>query len=391
MKNYVSIAMMFLMHPSAKECIAAELRTNAPHSLLGALASKKRCVTGDRNEYVTIQTSTFLESPVTRKLYHVKRDYSIQPIIRCNVFHIRGGDSRELQKCAFGEDYDTKDVVLGQELIGIADLRQTPEADCIVLAQIHDETKKTIAEDDRDNIHSEFLDKALFPSVSSDTNDSTSDYNMDQQAAAASLTIGSSCSTVYLLVSYDFKHGKTVLHRTLGGIKLMSLVDGVRKRWHEASSSKPASTKLVLLLVPYISANNGKTEESCIEVHSPEQTFYEISQHSEWRNDGANFLIDRLKTYFELGGEEYIGAHPFSDLSVIRVTDTKMQAPPSGTNQDNQYDPNIRLDIVLRHNHLYAKNRTNAEVVKSVSTQTFRRLIVRKFKSFGGIGDLVFL
>lgn len=378
--------MMFLMHPSAKECIAAELRTNAPHSPLSALASKKRSFTGVRNEYVPIQTSTFLDSPVARMLYHVKRDYSIQPIIRHNGFHIRGGDSRELQKGAFGEDYDTKDIALGQELIGIADLRQTPEADCIILAPIHDETTKTIAGDKRDNIHSAFFDKALFP-----TTDSTSDHNMDQQAAAASLTIGSSCSTVYLLISYDFKYGKTVLHRSLGGIKLMSLVDGVRKRWHEASSSKTASTKLVLLLVPYISANNGEKEESCKEVHCPEQTFYELSQHSEWRNDGATFLIDRLKTYFELGGEEYIGANPFSDLSVIRVADKKMQAPPSGPNQDNQYDPNIRLEIVLHHNQLYAKNRTNAEVVKSVSTQKFRRIVERKFKSFGGIGDLVFL
>jgi hypothetical protein len=382
--------MMLLMHPSAKECLAAELRANAPHSLLSALATNKRSVTGDRNEYVPIQTSAFLDSPVAGKLGRIERDDAIQSIAPCKIFDLRGGDSRELEKSAFDKDHDTKDVIHGQELIGIADLRQTPEADCIILAQVHDENTNIIAGDERDNIHSAFLDTALFPSLSSDTIDSTSNDYMDQQAAAASLTIGSSCSTIYLVISYDFKHGKTVLHRTLGGTKLMSLVDGVRKRWHEASSSKPASTKLVLFLVPYISANNGETEESFIEVHSPEETFYELSQHSTWRNDGAKFLVDRLKTYFELGGEEYKNANPFSNLSVIRVTDKRMQAPPSGSNQDNQYDPTIRLDIVLRHNQQYAKNRTNSEVTKSVSAQKFRRLIERKFESFGGIGGLVF-
>ena len=74
------------------------------------------------------------------------------------------------------------------------------------------------------------VSKAIFPTIEQNDDDSDPIYDdstFDDQAAAAHC-IGSECSTVYLMISYDFANEKTVLHRAFGGTKLMSFVDGTR-------------------------------------------------------------------------------------------------------------------------------------------------------------------
>jgi hypothetical protein len=61
---------------------------------------------------------------------------------------------------------------------------------------------------------------------------------MMEQQAASSYCIGSLCSTVYLTIEYDFEGGKTVLHRSFGGVKVMAFVNGARSRWYKLSQIK---------------------------------------------------------------------------------------------------------------------------------------------------------
>ncbi|EJK67743.1 hypothetical protein THAOC_11186, partial [Thalassiosira oceanica] len=87
---------------------------------------------------------------------------------------------------------------------------------------------------------------------------------LDEQSAN-SHCIGRACPTVCILVEYDFEAGKTNLHRSFGGAKLMALVDGAR-------------------------------------------------------SSGAVFLVGRLVEAFALGGEAFEVDEPF-DVEFVKVSD----------------------------------------------------------------------
>eukprot|EP00581_Thalassiosira_minuscula_P002283 CAMPEP_0183745870 /NCGR_PEP_ID=MMETSP0737-20130205/66464_1 /TAXON_ID=385413 /ORGANISM="Thalassiosira miniscula, Strain CCMP1093" /LENGTH=415 /DNA_ID=CAMNT_0025981549 /DNA_START=32 /DNA_END=1277 /DNA_ORIENTATION=- len=148
-----------------------------------------------------------------------------------------------------------------QRLIGIIDLRPTPEADSIIFLpnKTGDEDEKQSDDASIDAISDR---QALFPSAVASSSQETISANeiedmMDQQAAS-SHSIGGLCSTVYLVIAYDFDNGKTDLHRLFGGAKLMAFVDGVRSRWHQQNMNSGGAspvgeefaTKLVLVFVP---------------------------------------------------------------------------------------------------------------------------------------------
>lgn len=272
------------------------------------------------------------------------------------LLDMRGGDDGTI---GTSEDADNK------HMIGIVDVRSNTEADCIILAQAQ-----------KDDV--QFLDVASFLATSEESvtmeaiaDDTTPEEVQQNQAAAAALTIGSSCPTIYLLLTYDFKEGKTVLHRSLGGIKLMSLVDGVRKRWSESASK----TKLILLLA---SSNDGEVGESIVDGFTGKTT-RDLSQDTEWKKEGVIYLIDRVKQYFELGGDEFNGVDPFEELSTIFTSITPQQS-----------DANGMLGIVKSHSQQYL-NDVSDTAISSSDEDHFKLTIKDRFESFGGIGDPAFL
>ena len=130
---------------------------------------------------------------------------------------------------------------------------------------------------------------------------------MDQQSAC-SHTIGSICSTVYLLIEYDFIGGKTNLNRRFGGAKLLTLVDGVRSR------KTAVATKLVLVLFPSSSlpvlSHDWGTDRLVID----------LTNSTDWEtSNGADYLVSRLREAFSLGGEDYQNTDPF-DVKVISIS-----------------------------------------------------------------------
>ncbi|EJK77668.1 hypothetical protein THAOC_00484, partial [Thalassiosira oceanica] len=106
---------------------------------------------------------------------------------------------------------------------------------------------------------------------------------LDEQSAN-SHCIGRACSTVCLLLSYDFEAGKTNLHRSFGGAKLMALVDGARSR---------------------LSGGAGDGV---------------LANDEDWNSSGAVFLVGRLVEAFALGGEAFEVDEPF-DVEFVKVSD----------------------------------------------------------------------
>ncbi|KAL7550042.1 hypothetical protein ACHAWF_013308, partial [Thalassiosira exigua] len=173
-----------------------------------------------------------------------------------------GGDGR------FGADVSGTDVsvegeeadedFLGRGLFGVIDLRPNPARDGIFLAR-----ETSPAGDDEGGSNLDVVGRALYPPAygreGSDGEETMTPEEEDavmSQQAAISHTIGELCPSVYLIVAYDFDGGKTALHRSLGGAKLMSFVDGVRSRMHQMGgaavecSGDESATRLILILVP---------------------------------------------------------------------------------------------------------------------------------------------
>jgi len=281
---------------------------------------------------------------------------------------IRGGDSTEIDH----------DAIL--DMIGIIDVRQGAEGDSIILAHVNPDSGV------------KFIDEAVFSSITDRNSrieklieDSSSCDEIDQnQAAAAALTIGSSCTSVYLILTYDFKDGKTVLHRTLGGIKLMNLVDGIRKRWNDSTTSKPLLTNLVIFLVP-----KNDEVEALVENSNTNEMFSDISQNDQWKSDGINLLVDRLKTYFELGGEVYKGLDPFDELDIIHVNKAEL-ASQRHLSDSEQSCMSATLDIVKSHIQLKSKNGSKTNIAHT-DKEPFQSTVKRRFELFGGIEPPAFL
>lgn len=215
----------------------------------------------------------------------------------CLTYFPRGGSSIDNWTDSPIEDDD-------RVLIGVLDLRPTPGPDSIlVLKRI---MYKKFANDNE----LEAVQQARFP-LSQHDELSAADEEFNEQAASSNC-IGNLCTTVYLIIEYDFDNGKTVLHRIFGGVKLMAFVDGVRSRWHGFQSSRitnldesnGAATKLIVLLVP--SSQISSSRESRIDFDM--DTAGDIGGCDV---DGVTFLINRLNEAFALGGHEFQSVKPF--------------------------------------------------------------------------------
>lgn len=196
-------------------------------------------------------------------------------------------------------------------LIGVLDLRPTLDQDSIIVL-------KGSSENSSDNAF-EVVQQARFP-VLKDGN-SAIENEMDKHAAS-SHRIGNLCSTVYLVIEYDFDNGKTVLHRSFGGAKLLAFIDGVRSRWHELSqinkSDESAATKLTLLLVPTSTSQSSNALKHIVFSNRSNSHLNTIALELEetgdtdWDASGVRFLIRRLSEAFALGGQEFQNVEPFA-------------------------------------------------------------------------------
>lgn len=186
-------------------------------------------------------------------------------------------------------------------LIGVLDLRPTPGPDSILVL------KRIMHGQLADDVELEAVQQARFPLSQDHDELSVTEEELNEQAASSNC-IGNLCTTVYLIIEYDFDNGKTVLHRTFGGVKLMAFVDGVRSRWHEFQSSRitnldernGAAAKLIALLVP--SSQISSSSESRIDFDM-DKDGCDVA--------GVTFLINRLNEAFVLGGDEFQSVKPF--------------------------------------------------------------------------------
>ncbi|KAL7543849.1 hypothetical protein ACHAXR_013236 [Thalassiosira sp. AJA248-18] len=267
-----------------------------------------------------------------------------------------------------------------QQLIGVIDLRPSSESDSIILANYNN------------------IQQALFPIASQD-DISVNEDEMNQQAAS-SHSIGDVCSTVYLIITYDFENGKTVLHRNFGGIKLMAFVDGVRSRRHKLSQVH--ATKLIFIFVPssssaadsllsdFPSSAYPKISMSLPNDSKPipNKIVLDLARADEWDASGANFLVDRLSEAFALGGEEYQNMESF-EVEMVGVFDAGQETDLS----ENDSDDNEMCHLVLRHIQCSHQTTDHSDTIRDetrASSDDFQDWITRSYESAGGVGDINF-
>ena len=197
-------------------------------------------------------------------------------------------------------------AALGRCLVGVLDLRPDPAGDEI--RTVPDGSEGGAGGPARDLIVS--LPTASLGGEGGDDDGASSDAGggvegaLDEQSAN-SHCIGWACSTVCLLVSYDFEAGRTNLHRTFGGAKLMALVDGARSRWHESmqrgGDGGGAATRLVIVLNPTSPGDSQGDADDVV-----------LTDNKDWNSSGAGFLVGRLVEAFALGGEAFEVDQPFN-------------------------------------------------------------------------------
>mmetsp|Transcript_15223 Transcript_15223/g.27637 ORF Transcript_15223/g.27637 Transcript_15223/m.27637 type:complete len:381 (+) Transcript_15223:77-1219(+) len=313
-----------------------------------------------------------------------------------------------------------------QPLIGVIDLRPDPEPDSILFLQ-----DDIISGDDENGVGIDtIVQQALFPAPAAVSQDDILSANeeeeeMDQQAAS-SHSIGSLCSTVYLIIAYDFENGKTVLHRSFGGSKLMAFVDGVRSRRHQQQKMSDAAnqvdakaaSKLVLVLVPSssLSAMNlpssflssSTTSENMLLSNESKPHINKIvldltNNNAEWNASGAKFLVDRLSEAFSLGGEEYRSMESFIVEMVGAFDDIGQEVNEQGnskTETDGSDDSDNEMnDVVLRHiecsllknDHSDTTGEESHKETSSAATSSeeFQDFIRHTYESAGGVGENV--
>lgn len=273
------------------------------------------------------------------------------------AFIPRGGSS---------DDTNIKSDVSEKQLIGIIDLRQSPDPDSIILLQKNNSNQDTIAVNTSNIVQ--------FPTSELDDKHSNIDEELDQQAAC-SHSIGSLCSTVYLIIAYDYENGKTVLHRTFGGAKLMAFVNGVRSRWYNMNEAKQSciNTKLVLILVP-------SSEEQTMPFTTTGNIIDLTNCKNDWDASGADFLVERLSEAFQLGGEEYKQVNPFIVQMIASVQ------RECGEDSDNYIS-----EVVLR-NMSETEHGDNCIQTSFIDTpyEEIQTMIKNAYKDAGGDGNIYF-
>ena len=222
--------------------------------------------------------------------------------------------------------------------------------------------------------------KAIFPTIKQSEDDSNpihDESTFDDQAAAAHC-IGSECSTVYLMISYDFANEKTVLHRAFGGTKLMSFVDGTRKSWEK----RQAKTKLIMILVPSSESSENQLQSFLSPIHTKMETHdLTNSINDSAMLKGAKVLLERLCSCFEYGGEEFRDVDIFQDVKIVCI----------GRHLEEQNDDG-RLDhMVLTHQVKGFSQQTMPLSTKGEVFDHFKTVITSSYKSASGNGDVNFI
>lgn len=264
--------------------------------------------------------------------------------------------------------------------IGVIDLRPEAEPDSITLVQ--------------DN--SQVTERAVFVSDTSTVITAVGSEAETIQQTAAAFSIGKLSSTIYLVISYDFEHGKTVLHRTLGGSKLMNFVDGMRERWNELHAqinlvlvlepSSGAATSSFLSCLPS-STDDKESEETNNETWGIANTVaLGLTAHTGWNTTGRDHLVERLVSYFQLGGEQYANINPFHKVDVIGAWDRQKERSESDENKQSKLDDST-MKVILRHAELFS----DVGAAITSNKESFQAVIQEVFESVGGKGCLTFL
>jgi len=272
---------------------------------------------------------------------------------------VRGGSSNT--------DYDDTTIAINNDhLVGIIDIRPSPNQDGIILLR---ENSSGDAYD--------LLQEARFSSV--DEYASIND-EMDHQASV-SRCIGSLCHTVYLVIAYDFEKGVTSLHKSLGGCKLLSFVDGARSRWQD-KQSEGAETKLIILLVP-----SSPTSEAVLSASINSENILHSSMNSnkivinltkniDWGDNGAKHLVTKLVEAFALGGDD-----PFS-VEMIGILDNRQDKNDEDTDIESSTDD--ISEVVLKHLVCSGFDIIQTNDLDEASTSAFQELITSAYTSIGG-------
>ena len=214
---------------------------------------------------------------------------------------------------------------------------------------------------------------------------STIDDEMSEQASI-SQCIGSLCHTVYLVISYDFEKGITSLHKSLGGCKLLSFVDGIRSRWQDKQSESVA-TKLVLLLVPSSATSEAVLSASItseIILHSSmnqNKISIDLASDIDWGDKGAKHLVTKLVEAFALGGDEYQSIDPFS-VEMIGILDHRQDNNDEDTDIESSTDD--ISEVVLKHMVCSGFDIIQTNDLDEASTSAFQELITSTYTSIGG-------
>jgi hypothetical protein len=301
------------------------------------------------------------------------------------AFILRGGGSSS----SADDTVDNNNIMEGisasnrQQMIGVIDLRPKLGPDSIIFAQ--DNSRDGV---DKDTLSDVIFHRANFPTVHLQDNDEISDNNeemMDEQAASSN-SIGKLCSTVYLIIAYNFDDGKTVLHSSLGGTKLMALVDGVRSRMlqaeanqridGESSFNNDNATKLVLVLVP-------TDENNIVNTINPRVLDLKNIGSDDWDASGAHFLVDRLSEAFALGGEEYQSMDPFAVEMIGAFTQTDDEVEDDNNNSDNEIN-----EVILAHiQSMLRSNDVEAKPKATLSMEEFQNFIRQAYISASGAAE----
>ena len=251
--------------------------------------------------------------------------------------------------------------------VGVIDLRPKLSSDRIYL------------------IDNSCVGKAIFPKIEQGEDDSDPIYddNMFDQQSAAAHCIGSECSTVYLMIAYDFEHEKTVLHRAVGGIKLMSFVDGSRKAWE----TRRTKTKLILLLVPSSASSKNQLQSVLSYItNNPDETKTEMHDLTNNIKDsamlkGAKVLLERLHSCFEYGGEQFQNLEIYQHAEIFCAE----------SNLDDSDDCRVVDDMILLNQQGKGFSHHKISSTEGEVFEKFKQLINLSYKSASGSGHVNFI
>jgi len=185
------------------------------------------------------------------------------------------------------------------------------------------------------------------------------DHIMDLQSAAAE-TIGTCCDSVCLFVSYDPKEGKTVLHRT-AGVKLAGVVNGMRQQQQQQQSGSSVPPKTTTRLTLFLFCNGDKPNTD-----------------DDWDPKGAEYLVDRLKTFFTMGidnnnnnNNETNASDTFENISIVPLWKL-----PDNSNEEAAYTQ------VFSNKKL---------MTKGITTDRIKSKIQISYDKMGGTGIIEWL